>query len=124
VPFTKPPLEAALSAFEHLDPKWGEKYPLAVTVWERNWDRISAMFQFTPEIRVLIYTTNPIESFHRQLPKVSKNRGVFPDDDAVLKLLYLATQEVVQKWTVRIKDWEAILAQLAIPFEERVTKYL
>jgi transposase-like protein len=75
--YQAPTEDAAWSAFEQLDAKWGEKYPLAVTVWERNWDRISAMFAFTPEIRQLIYTTNPIESFHRQLRKVTKNRGVF-----------------------------------------------
>jgi putative transposase len=82
------------------------------------------MFDFTPEIRQLIYTTNPIESFHRQLRKVSKNRGVFPDDDSVLKLLYLATSEITRKWTMRIKDWNSILAQLAIHFGDRVTGYI
>ena len=91
--YTAPTEEAALTAFETLERKWGKKYMLAVGVWERNWDRISTMFEFTPEIRTLIYTTNPIESFHRQLRKVTKNRGVFPDDNSLLKLLYLATQD-------------------------------
>lgn len=112
--YQAPTEEAALNAFETLEGKWGKKYPLAVNVWERNWNRISAMFEFTPEIRQLIYTTNPIESFHRQLRKVTKNRGVNTSDDSVLKLLYLATQEVVRKWTIRIRDWNLILAQLAI----------
>jgi transposase-like protein len=122
--YKAPTEEAALTAFEALDEKWGKQYPLAVSAWERNWYRIAAMYQFTPEIRRLIYTTNPIEGFNRQLRKVTKNRGVFPDDDSVLKLLYLATQEVVRKWTQRVANWNAILAQLAIHFEERVTNYL
>jgi len=82
------------------------------------------MFYFTQEIRKLIYTTNLIESFHRQLRKVTKNRSLFPSDTAVLKLLYLATQEVLRKWTVRIREWNKILAQLSIHFEERVAKHL
>ena len=122
--YTAPTEEAALMAFEMLEKKWGKKYMLAVNVWERNWDRISTMFEFTPEIRTLIYTTNPIESFHRQLRKVTKNRGVFPDDNALLKLLYLATQDVTRKWTMKIRNWNQILAQLVIHFEERVTMYL
>ncbi len=122
--YTAPTEEAALMAFETLESKWGKKYMLALNVWERNWDRISTMFEFTPEIRTLIYTTNPIESFHRQLRKVTKNRGVFPDDNSLLKLLYLATQDVTRKWTMKIRNWNQILAQLAIHFEERVTQYL
>jgi transposase-like protein len=82
------------------------------------------MFRFTEEIRRLIYTTNPIESVHRQLRKVTKNRSLFPTDTAILKLLYLATQNVVRKWTVRIPHWNRILAQLSIHFGERVEKYL
>jgi len=82
------------------------------------------MFRFTEEIRRLIYTTNPIESFHRQLRKVTKNRSLFPTDTAVLKLLYLATQDIIKKWTAKVKHWDRILAQLSIHFGERVVKYL
>jgi len=131
--YCAPTEEAAMTEFGRLEGKWNEQYPLAVTSWERNWDRISAMYQFTPEIRKLIYTTNPIEGFHRQLRKVTKNRGVFPDDESVFKLLYLATQEVTRKkgealptpfWTQKVRGWNSILAQLAIHFGERVTTYL
>ena len=122
--YNAPTEESALIAFEELSDKWRNQYALAVDVWERNWDRISTMFEFTPEIRTLIYTTNPIESFHRQLRKVTKNRGVFPDDNSVLKLLYLATQEVTKKWTMVLRGWNQILAQLAIHFGERVERYL
>ena len=116
--------EAALMALDELKNQWEDRYPLAVGVWERNWDRIRTMFRFTDEIRRLIYTTNPIESFHRQLRKVTKNRSLFPSDSSVLKLLYLATCEVLKKWTVRLPHWNKILAQLSIHFGERVEKYL
>jgi putative transposase len=116
--------EAALTALDKLKEEWGDRYLLAVSTWERNWDRIRTMFRFTEEIRRLIYTTNPIESYHRQLRKVTKNRSLFPTDTAVLKLLYLATQEILKKWSVRITHWNRILAQLSIHFGERVTEYL
>jgi hypothetical protein len=79
----------------------GLSYQLATDTWQRNWERISAMYQFSPEIRRRIYTTNPIESFNRQLRKVTKNRGVFPNDDAVFLLLYKATQDITKKWTMK-----------------------
>lgn len=116
--------ESALVALDELKDQWGDEYPLAISVWERNWDRIRTMFRFTEEIRRLIYTTNPIESFHRQLRKVTKNRILFPSDTSVLKLLYLATCEVLKKWTVKLPHWNRILAQLSIHFGERVEKYL
>jgi putative transposase len=122
--YKAPTEEAALLAFEELKGKWYGEYKLAVDVWERNWDRMKTMYSFTEEVRVLIYTTNPIESFNRQLRKVTKNRSIFPDDTSALKLIYLATCEVIKKWTNRIKDWNRILAQLSIRFEERLAKYL
>ena len=82
------------------------------------------MFRFTPEIRVLIYTTNAIESFNSQLRKVTKNRNVFSDDTSALKILYLVTCEVVKKWTIKVRDWNRILAQLSIHFGERLRKCL
>ena len=82
------------------------------------------MFKFSAEIRRLIYTTNPIESYNRQLRKVTKNRSLFPTDTSVLKLLYLATQDILKKWTMKIRHWNQILAQLSIHFQERVEEYL
>jgi len=122
--YEAPTEEAALLALDELKKEWGENYSLAVAVWERNWDRFNTMFRFTHEIRKLIYTTNPIESFHSQLRKVTKNRGVFPTDTAALKLLYLATSKVLKKWTVRIPHWNMILAQLSIHFGDRLQEYL
>jgi len=84
-----------LQALEEPRKKWGTTYALAVNTWERNRERIRTMFRFTDEVRTLIYTTNPMESFNRQLRKVTKNRSLFPDDTSVLKLLYLATHEVL-----------------------------
>lgn len=122
--YKAPTEEAALLALDELKAKWGEKHSLAVNVWERNWDRIRTMFRFTEEIRRLIYTTNPIESVHRQFRKVTKSTSLFPSDTGVMKLLYLAAQNVVKKWTVRMPHWNKILAQLSIHFGERVEKYL
>ena len=122
--YQAPTEEAALASLEELKEQWLDDYPLAVGVWERNWDRIRTMFRFTAEIRRLIYTTNPIESYNRQLRKVTKNRSLFPTDTSVLKLLYLATCEITRKWTMKMKHWNRILAQLSIHFGERVTEYL
>ena len=122
--YKAPTEEAAMLAMDELKKEWGDKYLLAVNVWDRNWDRIRTMFGFTEEIRRLIYTTNPIESFYRQLRKVTKNRGVFPTDSSALKLLYLATQEVTKKWTMKMTHWNKILAQLSIHFGERIREYL
>jgi putative transposase len=122
--YRAPTEEAALMALDELKSHWEDKYLLAVNVWERNWDRIRTMFRFTAEIRRLIYTTNPIESFHRQLRKVTKNRSLFPTDTAALKLLYLSTGEVLKKWTVKLPHWNRILDQLSIHFGERLQGYL
>ena len=122
--YQAPTEEAALMALDELKEQWGDRYPLAVGTWERNWERIRTMFRFTEEIRRLIYTTNPIESYHRQLRKVTKNRSMFPTDTAALKLLYLATQEVLKRWTMKLRNWSGILAQLSIHFGERVQEYL
>jgi putative transposase len=122
--YQAPTQEAALKGLNALKEKWSEKYPLAINVWEKNFDRISTMYQFTPEIRRLIYTTNPIESFNSQLRRKTKNRNVFPNDTAIFKLLYLAVIEIKKKWVIRMKDWNQILQQLKVHFEERVSEYL
>jgi len=122
--YKAPTEESALKAFDELKSKWGKEYPLAVGIWERNWNRISAMYRFTEEIRKLIYTTNAIESIHSQFRKVSSPKSHFPDDISVLKMLYLCSIEITKRWTKRIPNWNRILAQLSIHFGERVSKYL
>jgi transposase-like protein len=99
--------------------KWGNKYAIAVRSWENNWEDIATFFRYTTEIRRLIYTTNAIESYHRQLRKVTKNRAAFPTPEAVRKLLYLATQDITKKWTMPVQNWANILNQLVIRFEGR-----
>jgi transposase-like protein len=104
--------------------KWNAKYPLIAKSWERNWAELSTFFKYPPEIRKIIYTTNMIESYHRQLRKVTKGKSIFPNDEALLKSLYLATQDVLRKWTGRIHNWGQILLQLSVFFPERVSNSL
>jgi putative transposase len=110
-----------LDSFEE---KWGKKYPHIVKSWRNNWGELSTFFKYSPEIRRLIYTTNPIEGFHRGLRKVSKTRAIFPNEDALTKLLYLAIRDMAKRWTMKIKNWGMIYSQLCIYFEERLENYL
>lgn len=116
--------EEALGALQALEDKWKAKYPLAVKSWIKNWEELSTCFNYPPEIRGLIYTTNIIETFHRQLRKVTKSKTVFPNDDALVKILYLVTMDVTEKWTVSVKNWGLILSQLIILFKDRIEGYL
>ena len=100
--------------------EWGAKYPLVIAGWRSNWSELVTFFEVAPELRRLIYTTNMIESFHRQLRKVTKGKSVFPTDESLLKMLFLVTRDVQRKWTMRIAHWGQILAQLSITFGERV----
>lgn len=116
--------DAALQALDDFEKIWGTKYPLVVQSWRRNWGEIATFFKYPPEIRKLIYTTNMIESYHRQLRKVTKGKAVFPTDEALLKMLYLVTQDVMLKWTGRIHNWGQILLQLNVFFPDRVRSFL
>ncbi len=112
--------EAAEMALEKLAEKWADKYPVSVRSWQNNWDDLATFFDFGPHIRRLIYTTNTVEAYHRQLRKVTKNRGAFPSPEAARKLLYLAHRDIAVKWSKSIFSWTAILNELAIHFEERL----
>ena len=122
--YTAPSEEAALAALEEFESAWGQRYPLVVQSWQRNWAELATFFKYPPEIRKLIYTTNMIESYHRQLRKVTKGKAVFPSDEALLKMLYLVTQDVMLKWTGRIHNWGQILLQLSVFFPDRVNSFL
>lgn len=98
---------------------WGDRYAIAVRSWETNWADLATFFDFPTEIRRLIYTTNTVEGYHRQLRKVTKNKASFPSPEAARKLLFLTTQNITRKWTAPIRDWAKILNQLAIRFEGR-----
>lgn len=124
-PIYKAPTEqAALEELDQFEQTWGSKYPLMVRSWRNNWDEIATFFKYPPEIRKLIYTTNVIESYHRQLRKVTKGKAMFPTDDALLKMLYLVTMDVLRKWTGRVQNWGQILLQLSVFFEDRVQPYI
>ena len=113
--------EMAVVALDALEDKWGAKYPASVTSWRNNWPQLSVYFKYSPEIRRLIYTTNAIENFNRQLRKVTKAKSVFPTDDALFKILYLAMSEATEKWTGKAWDWGQTLDQLYIYFEGRIS---
>ena len=112
--------DIALAALDEFEAKWGVKYPLGVKSWRVNWTELSTMFKYPPEIRKLIYTTNAIENFNRQLRKVTKTKSAFVSDDALMKLLYLTTMQIVDKWTMPVRDWGIILDNLMIYFGDRV----
>ena len=112
--------ESALTALDIFAENWDKKYPKISQSWRDNWANLSTYFKFPQEVRRLIYTTNTIEGFNRQLRKVTKSKSVFPTDDSLLKMLYLAMRDITKKWTGRRQDWSKIYAQLAIFFEERL----
>lgn len=111
----------ALSELDSFDEKWSGKYPKIAVSWRANWVNLSTYFKYPQEVRTLIYTTNSIEGFNRQLRKVTKNKGVFPTDDSLLKMLYLAMIDITKKWTGRRRDWGRIHSQLEIFFADRLS---
>ena len=111
---------AALDALDAFSTKLETKYPKISRSWRENWANLSTYFKYPQEVRRLIYTTNSIEGFNRQLRKVTKTRSVFPTDDSLFKMLYLAMVDITQKWTGRQRDWSKIHAQLSIYFAERM----
>ena len=113
--------QTALSELENFDEKWGTKYPKIAISWRDNWANLSTYFKYPQEVRTLIYTTNAIEGFNRQLRKVTKNKGVFPTDDSLLKMLYLAMMDITKKWTGKRREWGQIHSQLEIFFADRLS---
>ena len=112
--------EEAESNLLLLEEKWQDKYAAAIRSWQNNWEELSVYFDYPKEIRRLIYTTNAVEAYHRQLRKVTKNKGSFPTEQALRKLLYLATVNITKKWSAPLHNWPLILNQLAIRFEGRI----
>ena len=122
--YNAPSETAALSELEKVREKWGKKYPYAVSNWENNWEDVSSFFQFSDDIRRIMYTTNIIEGLNHQYRKVTKTKSVFPSDSALEKILYLASGNVVKKWTQRYRNWDRVLNQLTVLYGERLTQYL
>lgn len=112
--------EAALNALDEFAAVWDSKYPRISKSWYDNWANLSTYFKFPQELRKLIYTTNTIEGFNRQLKKVTKSKSVFPTDDSLFKMLYLAMTDITKKWTGRRQDWSRIYAQLVIYYADRI----
>ena len=110
----------ALAALDDLEAEWGKKYPASIASWRNNWPQLSTYFKYPSEIRKLIYTTNSIENFNRQLRKVTKAKTIFPTDDSLFKSLYLAMMDATKKWTGRSWEWGLTLDQLCIYFEDRI----
>ena len=122
--YNAPNETAALTELENMKEKWGKKYPYAISNWENNWEDVSSFFQFSNDIRRIMYTTNIIEGLNRQYRKVTKTKSVFPSDPALEKMLYLASENVVKKWTQRYRNWDQVLNQLIVLYGERLTAYL
>lgn len=113
-------VEQAEQQLREFELKWDKDYPSIGQSWRRNWQRLTPFFDYSPEIRKVIYTTNAIESVNMSLRKITKNRGSFPSDEALMKLFYLALRNISQKWSMPIRDWKGALNQFSIKYEERI----
>lgn len=122
--YNAPTEEAARSELTALKEKWGKKYPYAISNWENNWEDLNSFFQFSGDIRRIMYTTNIIEGVNRQYRKVTKTKSAFPSDSSLAKMLYLASQNIMKKWTQRYRNWDQVIGQLILLHEERLTRYL
>lgn len=116
--------EAAETALDELEAKWGQQYPVVLLSWRRKWENLSAYFRYPANIRKVIYTTNAIESVHRQFRKLTKTKGAFPNENSLLKLLYLGLMNAQEKWTMPIQSWNLTLSQLAIYFDGRLNNVM
>lgn len=116
--------ESAEFELDKLEEKWGNRYPVVIKSWKDKWDNLSNYFKYPYEIRRIIYTTNIIESVHRQFRKLTKTKGAFVNENSLLKLLYLGIQNASTKWTMSITNWSLTISQLSIFFENRLDKYL
>jgi len=118
--YQAPTKEVAEDELLKLDEKWGKKYPIVLQSWQNKWENLSVYFKYPPEIRKVIYTTNIIESVHRQFRKLTKTKGAFPNENSLLKLLYMGIKNAEKKWTMPVWNWSLTLSQLAIFFEGRL----
>ncbi len=114
--------DAALENLMDAKEKWESKYPNAIKSWEDNWDNLVTFFMFPDYIRKIMYTTNAIESLNSQFRKITKTKLIFPSDDSLMKMLYLATQRISRKWTRSYENWDMVVNQLNILFSEILNK--
>jgi putative transposase len=113
-------LAEAEQALERFSQRWDARYPAISPAWKADWQRLTVFFDYPPEIRKVIYTTNAIESLNYSLRRLLKTRGSFPTDDSIFKILYLALNRIAKKWTMPIPNWKSALNQFAILFGDRV----
>ena len=113
-------LDAAEYALEEFREKWSKKYPAILRSWDENWAELTTFFEYPPEIRHLIYTTNTVEAYHRMVRKFTKARSIFPTDDSIRKVVYLSVKEISKKWTMPVRDWGLAYSQFAVFFAERL----
>ena len=116
--------DLAEAELDILEDKWNDQYPIVIKSWRNNWERLSQYFKYPEDIRRIIYTTNTIEAVHRQFRKLTKTKGAFPNQNSLLKLLYMGIQNASKKWTMPIQNWSLTISQLAIFFEGRLDKEL
>lgn len=119
--YKAPTEDIALQQLDVLEDKWGKKYSSAISSWQKNWPSLSTYFKYPEDLRRIIYTTNAIENFNRQLRKVTKAKSIFPTDDALFKSLYLAMIDITAKWKGKPREWSRILEQLFIYFDDRLS---
>ncbi|OAV75530.1 Transposase [Bacteroidales bacterium Barb7] len=115
--------DQAAVELDNLELKWGEDYPIVIKSWRDNWDKLTAYFDYPEDIRRIIYTTNTVEGYHRQIRKVTKNKGVFTSDTALEKLVYLAYRNIRKKWTMPLSNWGKTAQQLAIIYPDRFSLF-
>lgn len=116
--------EGARIKLEALAEKWGKLYPVVIESWQNNWDRLTRYFRYPAAIRRIIYTTNTVEGFHKQLRQVTKTKGAFTSDNALVKLLFLTIERITEKWTSPLQNWSLTFSQLSIYFRERIKPHL
>ncbi len=115
---------AAETALNDLDAKWGKQYPVVIRSWRKKWDNLSVYFKYPEDVRKAIYTTNAVEAVHRQFRRLTKTKGGFPNENSLLKLLYAGVLNASEKWTHPVQNWNLTLSQLVIHFEDRIEPYL
>jgi len=118
--YKAPTKVAAEDALLELESKWGERYPMVINSWTNNWTELSSYFEYAEPIRRIIYTTNTVEGFNRQIRKITKSKGGFSNDEALYKLVYLTYRDISKKWEKSISNWAEIISQLSIHFQERL----
>jgi len=122
--YKAPTLNAAETALDELETKWGEKYPMVIQSWRNKWTTLSAYFKYPDYVRKAIYTTNAVEAVHRQFRKLTKTKGGFSNENALLKLLYAGILKASERWTHPIQNWNLTLSQLMIHFPDRLDKHI